>query len=76
MTKEERLHKIKLVMLILICKAEITRRNPHKNLKESLINAIDASYWMAELVRLTAPIPKHKKGSVFINKDGDKLKVN
>ena len=59
MTKEEKTHKLKLIMLILICKAEITRRNTHKTIEDSLNNAIDAMYWIQELKTLTSQITKN-----------------
>lgn len=65
MTKEEKTHKLKLIMLIIICKREVIRRNESKTFHEAWLELIDLIFLLTQLVIVQSqPIPKHEIGCV------------
>ena len=49
MTKEEKEHKIKLILLIIIVQSEYARRKPFKNVFETIMFATEMIFWAEEL---------------------------
>ena len=62
MTKEEKTHKLKLIMLIIICESETLRRDPPKTIQDSITKAIEINYWLIQLYRMSQPLPKYETG--------------
>lgn len=67
MTKADKKHKIKLIMLILICEYLILKKSPPKTVFDTIQNALNLSFWIGRLMIIAAqPIYPYPKGGLAI----------
>ena len=52
MTKKQKEHKIKLILLIILVSTEYARRQPWKNHWEVLTFSMEQIYWAHELIKI------------------------
>ena len=78
MTKEEKTHKLKLIMLIIICKREVIRRNESKSFYDAWLELMDLRFWLTQLVIVQSqPIPKQETVCLaYINNNREEVIIS
>ena len=74
MTIEDKEHKIKLIMLIIICRMEAIRKSKYDSSLEMFKDRMDLACWSRELALVQSqPMPRFDKGGLaHINDDKEK----